>query len=297
MSTRYLSGSAVALVTPFREDSSVDTNTLRKLVQFHIEAGTDIIIPCGTTGESPTLTVAEQSEIIRTVKDEADGKIIVAAGAGTNATSEAVELAKNAEKAGAMAILSVAPYYNKPSQEGFYQHYRHIAEAVSVPIIIYNVPGRTGCNVAASTILRLARDFENIAAVKEASENMSQISELLEERPDHFSVLTGEDSLILPFIAMGGDGVISVAANEIPSLVKELVEAVKQGNLEEARSINRTCRNLFKLNFIESNPVPVKYALSRMGMIEENYRLPLVPLSAKHKQLIDHELTALGLLQ
>ena len=297
MSTRYLSGTAVALVTPFREDRTVDTAALRKLVQFHIEAGTDILIPCGTTGESPTLTGAEQSEIIRTVKDEADGKIIVAAGAGTNATSEAVELAKNAQKAGASAILSVAPYYNKPSQEGFYQHYRHIAEAVSVPIIIYNVPGRTGCNVAASTILRLARDFENIAAVKEASTDMAQISELLEERPDHFSVLTGEDSLILPFMAMGGDGVISVAANEIPSLVKELVEAVRQSNLEEARSINRTCHNLFKLNFIESNPVPVKYALSRMGMIEENYRLPLVPLSAKHKLLIDHELTSLGLLQ
>ncbi|NTU98024.1 MAG: 4-hydroxy-tetrahydrodipicolinate synthase, partial [Chlorobiaceae bacterium] len=180
MSTRYLSGSAVALVTPFNEDRTVDTEALRKLVHFHIGAGTDIIIPCGTTGESPTLTGREQTEIIRIVREEAGDKILVAAGAGTNATGEAVELAVNAEKAGAAAILSVAPYYNKPSQEGIYQHYRHIAEAVSVPVIIYNVPGRTGCNVAASTILRLARDFGNIGAVKEASENISQISELLE---------------------------------------------------------------------------------------------------------------------
>jgi 4-hydroxy-tetrahydrodipicolinate synthase len=296
MSTRYLSGSAVALVTPFNEDRTVDTEALRKLVQFHIEAGTDIIIPCGTTGESPTLTGQEQSEIIRTVKEEAGGKIMVAAGAGTNATNEAVELAINAEKAGASAILSVAPYYNKPSQEGIYQHYRHIAEAVSVPIIIYNVPGRTGCNVAASTILKLARNFKNIAAVKEATENISQIAELLEDRPEHFSVLTGEDSLILPFMAMGGDGVISVAANQIPDRVKQLVDALAAGDIETARSINRTCRKLFRLNFIESNPVPVKYALARMGMIKEIYRLPLVPLSSENKVILDNELQALGLI-
>ncbi len=296
MSTRYLSGSAVALVTPFRADSSIDTDALRRLVQFHLEAGTDIIITCGTTGESPTLSGEEQFAIIRTVKEEAGNNIIVAAGAGTNDTKHAVELAKNAERAGAAAILSVAPYYNKPSQEGIYQHYRHIAEAVSVPIIIYNVPGRTGCNVAASTILRLARDFENIAAVKEASENISQIFELLEERPAHFSVLTGEDSLILPFMAMGGDGAISVAANQIPTQIKQLIEAARRGDLEGARSINRQYRKLLKLNFIESNPVPVKYALARMGMIEENYRLPLVPLSAENKQLIDQELKSLGLI-
>lgn len=296
MSTRYLSGSAVALVTPFRQDRSIDTDALRRLVQFHIEAGTDIIIPCGTTGESPTLSGDEQFAIIRTVKEEAADKIIVAAGAGTNATEHAVELAKNAVKAGASALLSVAPYYNKPSQEGIYQHYRHIAEAVSVPIIIYNVPGRTGCNVAASTILRLARDFGNIAAVKEASENISQIAELLEERPEHLSVLTGEDSMILPFIAMGGDGVISVAANQVPSQVKRLVNAVKEGNLDEARLISRRYRRLFKLNFIESNPVPVKYALARMGMIEENYRLPLVALSAENKAIMDRELELLGLI-
>ncbi|WP_076791759.1 4-hydroxy-tetrahydrodipicolinate synthase [Chlorobium sp. KB01] len=296
MSTRYLSGSAVALVTPFRHDRSVDTDALRRLVQFHIAAGTDIIIPCGTTGESPTLSGAEQFAIIRTVKEEAEGKIIVAAGAGTNSTEHAVELAQHAEKAGAEAILSVAPYYNKPSQEGIYQHYRHIAQAVSVPVIIYNVPGRTGCNVAASTILRLAREFGNITAVKEASENIGQIMELIEERPENLSVLTGEDSMILPFIAMGGDGVISVAANQVPLQVKSLVNAVKSGNLDEARTLNSTYRKLFKLNFVESNPVPVKYALARMGMIEEIYRLPLVPMSAENKVIMDAELASLGLI-
>jgi 4-hydroxy-tetrahydrodipicolinate synthase len=296
MSIRFLSGSAVALVTPFNEDRTVDTEALRKLVHFHIGAGTDIIIPCGTTGESPTLTGREQTEIIRIVREEAGDKILVAAGAGTNATGEAVELAVNAEKAGAAAILSVAPYYNKPSQEGIYQHYRHIAEAVSVPIIIYNVPGRTGCNVTASTILRLAREFGNIAAVKEASDNFGQIAELLDERPAHFSVLTGEDSLILPFMAMGGDGVISVAANQVPSKVKLLVDALRTGNLETARSINSAMRKLFRINFIESNPGPVKYALARMGMIREIYRLPLVPLAPENKAAIDSELEALGLI-
>jgi len=174
MSNQDLKGSAVALVTPFREDFSIDTDALKQLVHFHAEAGTDIIIPCGTTGESPTLNPEEQADIIRIVRDEAKGKMLVAAGAGTNSTRSAVTLAKNAEDAGAEAILSVAPYYSKPSQEGIYQHYRHIAEAVSVPIIIYNVPGRTGCNVSAETILRLAGDFSNIAAVKEASEALSE---------------------------------------------------------------------------------------------------------------------------
>lgn len=296
MSTRLISGSAVALVTPFRLDGSPDTDALKRLVRFHIEAGTDIIIPCGTTGESPTLSEKEQTLVITTVKEEAGDRIMVAAGAGTNATDHAVRLAKNAEQAGASAILSVSPYYNKTSQEGIYQHYRCIAEAVSVPVIIYNVPGRTACNVAASTILRLARDFGNIAAVKEASDNIAQITELLEERPEHFSVLTGEDMLILPFMAMGGDGVISVAANQVPTAVKQLVEAARAGRLEEARAINSRYHRLFRLNFVESNPVPVKYALALMGMIEEVYRLPLVPLADGNKQLLKEELQSLGLL-
>lgn len=296
MSKRLISGSAVALVTPFRQDMSLDREALRRLVQFHIAAGTDIVIPCGTTGESPTLSADEQAEIIEIVREEAGNKMLVAAGAGTNATDKAVTLAKNAEKAGAEAILSVAPYYNKPSQEGFYQHYRHIAEAVSIPVIVYNVPGRTGCNINAATILRLANDFENIAAVKEASDNMNQIMELLALRPDNFSVMTGEDPLILPFIALGGDGVISVAANQVPAEVKKLVTETREGNLEHAKAINNRLCRLFSLNFIESNPVPVKYSLSLMGMIEEVYRLPLVPLQQENKEKVKKELRNLGLV-
>ena len=296
MSKRLISGSAVALVTPFRQDMSLDREALRRLVQFHIAAGTDIVIPCGTTGESPTLSADEQAEIIEIVREEAGNKMLVAAGAGTNATDKAVTLAKNAEKAGAEAILSVAPYYNKPSQEGFYQHYRHIAEAVSIPVIVYNVPGRTGCNISAATILRLANDFENIAAVKEASDNMSQIMELLASRPDNFSVMTGEDPLILPFIALGGDGVISVAANQVPAEVKKLVTETREGNLEHAKAINNRLCKLFSLNFIESNPVPVKYSLSLMSMIEEVYRLPLVPLQQENKEKVKKELRNLGLV-
>ncbi len=296
MSKRLITGSAVAMVTPFRQNMSLDRDALRRLVQFHIAAGTDIVIPCGTTGESPTLTADEHTEIIEIVREEAGNNILVAAGAGTNATDKAVSLAKHAEKAGAQAILSVAPYYNKPSQEGFYQHYRHIAEAVSIPVIVYNVPGRTGSNISAETILRLADDCENIVAVKEASDNMGQIMELLASRPDHFSVMTGEDPLILPFMALGGDGVISVAANLVPAEMKKLVMEMQGGNLEKARAINNRLRRIFSLNFIESNPVPVKYSLSLMGMIEEAYRLPLVPLQQENKAKVEAELRNLGLV-
>ncbi len=296
MSKRVISGSAVALVTPFREDTTLDREALRNLMRFHLAGGTDIVIPCGTTGESPTLGIEEQREIVEIVREEAGNRILVAAGAGTNSTAGAVELARNAEKAGAEAILSVSPYYNKPSQEGLYEHYRHIAEAVSVPVIIYNVPGRTGRNMSAETILRLAHEFENIAAVKEASENMPQIMELLGSRPENFSVLTGEDTLILPFMALGGDGVISVAANQVPGEVKKLVTLVREGQLDQARVLNNRLSHLFRLNFIESNPVPVKYALSLMGMIEEVYRLPLVPMPPEQKVLIEEELRNLGLI-
>ncbi|NTV46218.1 MAG: 4-hydroxy-tetrahydrodipicolinate synthase, partial [Chlorobiales bacterium] len=245
MQRRPLSGSAVALVTPFKKDLSVDEASLRRLVNFQIEGGTDILLPCGTTGESPTITEEEQREIIEIVCDETKGRVRVAAGAGTNSTRDAVKLAEAAEKAGATAILSVAPYYNKPSQEGVYQHYKAIAEAVSVPIIIYNVPGRTGSNISVDTIIRLAEDFENIQAVKEASGNMGQIADLLNRRPDTLSVLSGDDPLILPVMALGGDGIISVAANQVPRAVKQLVEAVFANNLTEARRIHNQYYELF----------------------------------------------------
>ncbi|MBO8092031.1 MAG: 4-hydroxy-tetrahydrodipicolinate synthase [Prosthecochloris sp.] len=296
MSLSSISGSAVALVTPFRQDMTIDTDALRRLVDVHCTSGTDIIIPCGTTGESPTLSDGEQQEIIAIVKEQAAGRLMVAAGAGTNDTRKAAEMAKNACKAGAEAILSVAPYYNKPSQEGFYRHYRHISESIDKPLIIYNVPGRTGSNVSAETILRLAGDCSNIKAVKEASDNMDQIMHLLAEKPEGFTVLTGEDSLILPFMALGGDGVISVAANQVPSEIRQLVALAQQGDMTGARAINNRLRRLFRLNFIESNPVPVKYSLSLMNMIEEVYRLPLVPMEERNKRLVEQELKHLGLI-
>lgn len=296
MSHSKISGSAVALVTPFTRDNTIDEGALKRLVAFHKTAGTDIILPCGTTGESPTLSEEEQARIISIVRNEADGSMLVAAGAGTNDTAKAVKLARKASEAGAEAILSVAPYYNKPSQEGYYQHYRHIAESIDVPLIIYNVPGRTGGNVHAETILRLAEECKNVAAVKEASDNMEQIMDLLHYRPEGFSVMTGEDSLIMPFMALGGDGVISVAANQVPGEVRRLMELSKNGELEEARELNRKLQPLFRLNFIESNPVPVKYSLSLMGMVEESYRLPLVPMTDGNKRLLKTELERLGLI-
>ncbi|ANT64356.1 MULTISPECIES: 4-hydroxy-tetrahydrodipicolinate synthase [Prosthecochloris] len=296
MSHTTISGLAVALVTPFTRENTIDEGALRRLVGFHKAAGTDIILPCGTTGESPTLSEEEQARIISIVREETDGSMLVAAGAGTNDTRKAVKLAISACEAGAEAILSVAPYYNKPSQEGYYQHYRHIAESIDVPLIIYNVPGRTGGNVHAETILRLAEECENVAAVKEASDNMEQIMDLLHYRPEGFSVMTGEDSLIMPFMALGGDGAISVAANQLPREVRQLMELSKNGNLAEARALNRRLQNMFRLNFIESNPVPVKYCLSLMGMVEETYRLPLVPMDEENKRLLKAELERLGLI-
>ena len=295
MKRRQISGSIVALVTPFKHDGEIDLAALRRLVQFHIEGGTDVLIPCGTTGESPTLSDDEQRRIIETVVEAADGKIRVMAGAGSNNTHHAVALSRAAEKAGAQGILSVGPYYNKPTQEGFFQHYAHIAEAVSVPIMIYNVPGRTGSNIAPETIIRLAQKFSNIIAVKEASGNMAQIMELLRDRPEQLAVLSGDDYLTLPMMALGGDGVVSVAANQVPRVMKALVEAMFSGNLAEAQRLHSTYLNLFNLNFIESNPIPVKYTLSKMGLIGETCRLPMVSPSANAMAKLDAEMKRLGL--
>lgn len=297
MSYRTISGSAVALVTPFRSDGEIDSAALRRLVEFQIQGGTDILIPCGTTGESPTLSDDEQRQVMETVLEAANGRVKVIGGAGTNDTRHAVRLAKAAEKAGVQGILSVAPYYNKPSQEGFFQHYAAIAEAVSVPIIVYNVPGRSGANISVETMLRLAEAFPNIVAVKEASGNMVQIEDLLRQRPMQLSVMSGDDYLTLPMMALGGDGVISVAANQIPHVMKALVEAMRQANLAEAQRLHHQYLPLMMLNFIESNPIPVKYALSRMGLIEPYYRLPMTPPSAASKAKIEEELRRLGLLK
>jgi 4-hydroxy-tetrahydrodipicolinate synthase len=297
MKRRSISGSAVALVTPFKQDETIDDAALRRLVKFHIEGGTDILIPCGTTGESPTLDADEQKRIIEIVKAEASGRIRVMGGAGSNSTHHAVQLAKAAEKAGAEAILSVGPYYNKPTQEGYYRHFRAVADNVSVPIIVYNVPTRTSSNINVDTLIRLATDAPNITAVKEASGNMTQIMELIANRPDHLAVLSGDDPLTLAMMALGGDGVISVAANQIPRVVKNLVEAVFAQNLHEAQAIHTKYLALFQMNFIEPNPIPVKYVMAQMGLLEANYRLPMLPITPAAKAKLDAEIQRLGILK
>ncbi|MDX2130032.1 MAG: 4-hydroxy-tetrahydrodipicolinate synthase [Chloroherpetonaceae bacterium] len=294
---RAITGSIVALVTPFTQEGKLDEAALRRLVNFQIEGGTDIIIPCGTTGESPSLEADEQRRVIEVVVNEAKGRVRVMAGAGSNSTHHAVALSKAAEKAGAQGILSVGPYYNKPTAAGYIKHFSEVAAAVSLPIIVYNVPGRTGGNIAVDTLLKLANEVPNIVSVKEASANMNQIMELLRSRPAHLSVLSGDDPLTLAMMALGADGVISVAANEIPAVVKSLVTAMHQGKLDEARAIHNKYYGLFTMNFLESNPIPVKYILSRMGLCEATYRAPIVPGEPATLQKLDAEIEKLGLLK
>ncbi len=269
-------GCHVALVTPFRPNLSIDFQRLDGLVDFLLEQGIDGIVPCGTTGESATLDPQEQEEVIRAVVTRVGGRVPVIAGAGTNATQDAIALAQRAEAAGADAILSVTPYYNRPTPEGLYRHFRALADAVSLPMILYNVPGRTGCNLDARTVRRLA-EVPTIIGVKEASGNFSQIMELIRTRPEGFLVLSGDDSFTLPILALGGDGVISVVANEVPREMRTLVQAALAGDFATARQWHYKLLPLMNANFLETNPIPVKAALALMGLVEENYRLPLCP--------------------
>lgn len=288
-------GCFVALVTPFRRDGQVDYERLDALVDFQLEAGTDGIVPCGTTGESATLHPDEQRQIIRRVVERVRGRVPVIAGAGTNSTEEAVALAQEAEAAGADALLSVTPYYNRPTPEGLYRHFRAIAEAVRLPVILYNVPSRTGCNLDVGTVLRLA-EIPNIIGIKEASGNLEQIMELLRVRPQGFLVLSGDDAWTLPILALGGDGVISVIANETPREMRELVAAALTGDFERARALHFRLLPLMRGNFLETNPIPVKAALAMMGLIEENYRLPLVPPRAETRERLRRILVDLHLI-
>jgi 4-hydroxy-tetrahydrodipicolinate synthase len=257
-----------------------------------------LLVPCGTTGESATMSEEEDQQVIKLAVETARGRARVIAGTGSNSTSAAIEYSVKARELGADAVLSVAPYYNKPTQEGLYVHFRAVAEAVSgLPVVIYNVPGRTSSNIAASTALRLARDVENIVAVKEASGNLSQIMEILRGRPDGFRVLSGDDAVTLPLIALGGDGLISVASNEAPALMTKLVDLALAGAWDEARTLHYRLLPLMETNFIESSPGPVKAALAMMGLIEENYRLPLVPIQEKSRARVREVIEELGLLR
>jgi len=289
-------GTATALVTPFKKDGPVDETTLRELVDFQLEGRVEAIVPVGSTGEGATLGEDEQTGVITAVVEQVNGKVPVIAGASSNSTHKAVQLALEARKAGATAILSVAPYYNKPTQEGIYEHFSAIADAVEIPIVIYNVPGRTASNIAAETVLRLAEEIPYIVGVKEASANFSQIMEILRHRPAGFGVWSGDDNLTLPLVALGADGVISVVSNEVPRLFSELVRHALKGRWEKARALHFKLLPLMDLNFVESNPIPVKAVLARMGMIEEHYRLPLVPPGAASRKQIDKVLKDLNLL-
>jgi 4-hydroxy-tetrahydrodipicolinate synthase len=288
-------GTGTALVTPFRGDGSLDEPALRALIKRQIEAGIDFLVPCGTTGESPTLTHEEHLRVVAITVEEAKGKVPVLAGAGGYNTAEVITLARELAALGAGGILSVTPYYNKPTQEGLYQHYRAIAEAVSLPIILYSVQGRTGVNIEPATAKRLA-GIENIVGIKEASGNVSQMAAILNAVPDDFIVLSGDDAITLPLVALGGRGVISVVSNEIPAEMAQLTRLALQGDYPAARDIHRRYHPLMEVNFVESNPIPVKAALAEMGLLEPVWRLPLVPPKAENHARIRGVLESLGLV-
>jgi 4-hydroxy-tetrahydrodipicolinate synthase len=275
MEQPMFTGTGTALVTPFRPDGSLDEAAIRSLVKRQIDAGINFLVPCGTTGESPTLTHAEHLRVVELTLEVAKGKIPVLAGAGGYNTAEVIALAKELQQLGADGILSVTPYYNKPTQEGLFQHFKAIASAVNLPIILYSVQGRTGVNIEPSTVLRLSQ-IPNIVGIKEASGSITQMGAILNLVPKDFLVLSGDDSLTLPLIALGGRGLISVASNEIPSEMTRLVQSALSGDFVEARRLHFQYLSLMDINFVESNPIPVKAALAEMGLLQAVWRLPLV---------------------
>ena len=291
-----LRGCGTALVTPFRKDGSVDEPSLRALVAWQVESGIDFLVPCGTTGETPTLSREEWLRVIDITIEVASGRVPIVAGATSNSTRDAVEKAQTvAARRGVDAILTASPYYNKPTQEGQYQHFKAIASAVDKPLILYNVPGRTGVNIEPATLARLAQ-IPNIIAVKEASGNIGQIADLCNAVPDGFLVFSGDDSVTLPIIALGGVGIISVASNEIPHEMAELTRAALANHWDTARRIHRKYLPLMQANFIESNPIPVKAVLAMMGRIEEVYRLPLCPMKKENRAKLEMIASEAGLM-
>ena len=282
---RLWTGCGTALVTPFSRDGSVDQAGVRRLAKRQIDAGIHFLVPCGTTGESPTLSDEERFRVVELVVEEAAGKVPVLAGAGGYDTREVIRSAQQMKRLGAAGILSVTPYYNKPTQEGLFQHYSAIAGEVGLPIIVYNVPGRTGCNVDVATLVRLSQ-VANIAGVKEASGNVSQMCEICRAVPESFIVLSGDDALTLPLMSVGGHGIISVISNEAPAEMARMADLAAAGDFNAARRIHLQLMPLMSANFVESNPIPVKAAMAAMGLLEEVYRLPMVPPSDASRQRI-----------
>ena len=289
-------GCGTAMVTPFRSDGSLDEPTLRNLIQRQIDAGIDFLVPCGTTGESPTLSHEEHLRVVEITAQLAKGRVPVLAGAGGYNTAEVIALARELAVIGADGILSVTPYYNKPTQEGLFQHYRAIANAISLPIILYSVQGRTGVNIEPATVKRLA-GVENIIGIKEASGSIGQMAAILNIVPDDFVVLSGDDAITLPLVALGGRGVISVVSNEIPAEMVQLVRLALQGNISGAREIHRRFHALMEVNFVESNPIPVKAAMAEMDLLEPVWRLPLVSPKAENLARVRDVLASLGLAE
>src|SRR5829696_3852634 len=294
----WLRGCATALVTPFKADGAVDEKRLRDLIEYQIAGGVRVLVPCGTTGESVTMSDEENRLVISTTVELARGRAKVLAGTGSNSTAVTIARSEAARSLGVDGVLTVAPYYNKPTQEGLYAHFRAIAESVSdLPVVIYNVPGRTSSNISPETTLRLARDVQNIVAVKEASGNLSQIMEILRGRPEGFRVISGDDALTLAMIALGAEGLISVASNEAPEMMSQLNDLALAGNWDEARALHYRLLPLMEANFIESSPGPVKAAMALMGLLEENLRLPLVPVQEKTRARLREVLIETGLLK
>ncbi len=290
-----LTGAHTALVTPMNRDGSIDEKALRDLVDYQIANGISGLVPVGTTGESPTLSHEEHHKVIEIVIDQTSKRVPIIAGTGSNSTREAIDLTRHAKKAGADVSLQVAPYYNKPSQEGFYRHFMSIVEEVGLPIIVYNIQGRTGKNIENSTMLRLA-EHPLIIGVKEASGSIPQVMNLVEKKPDSFDIVSGDDNLTLPILAVGGVGVISVASNIIPQEMSSLVKAAVAGNMEEARRIHYRLLPLFRAEFADTNPIPIKYMCAARGMLEENYRLPLCPMEDSLKSMVRDIMKNLSLL-
>jgi 4-hydroxy-tetrahydrodipicolinate synthase len=296
MAVKRLTGTGTALVTPFKKNGAVDESALRKFVDWQIKNKIEFLVPCGSTGEAATLTRGERRRVIEIVLEQANGRVPVAAGTGTNSTMDTIHLTKDAAQAGAQYVLLVGPYYNKPTQEGYYQHFKAVAEECDIKMILYNIPGRTGSNILPETILRIA-ELENVVGIKEASNNLEQVMQIIKHRPAKFSVLSGEDSWTLPVIASGGDGVISTISNEVPKEFGDLTRYALQGNFMKAKEMHYKLFNLMRANFIETNPIPVKAALTMMGMIDENYRLPLLKMGKENKDKFKKVLKELKLVR
>ena len=288
-------GVFTALVTPFNSKKEIDTEALKEIVNFQLKKGISGLVPVGTTGESPTVTHEENMEVVEIVVKEAAGKVPVIAGTGSNSTAEAIKMTKLAKAIGADANLQVAPYYNKPTQEGLYRHFMAIADAVDLPMMVYNIKGRTGVNIETDTLMKLA-EHDNIVAVKEASGDLNQMMDVIKRKPSDFDVLSGDDNMGLPLTLMGGNGIVSVASNIIPGWMEEMVQAARSGDLEKAKTIHYELLPFFKSMFIETNPIPVKSAMAMMGLLKEEFRLPLCPPSEEHKAVLKKILKDQGLI-